>query len=220
MEVVALSQNPHSGVDAPSEVDVLVQRLSDISDAITRARALGVPAQVPEPLYEVCSVLVAQHHDPIGEGEGPGSGARPGAAPGDAGGAARHGGASARRTAHAHNDDDLARKVPLRRLLWQVITPGEEFTVTDVTERLERLGVPWPANKVSNALGYWASRNRLRRCRKGVYLYPTNLVTDDVVDDARLRESPVALSSRATTPAAGGKEHNPRASPTETRQAM
>jgi hypothetical protein len=62
--------------------------------------------------------------------------------------------------------------VPLRKRLLQVLVPGEEFTVSDVAERLAALGVPAPANAISNALGSWVSAGTLRRLRKGHYLCP------------------------------------------------
>lgn len=67
--------------------------------------------------------------------------------------------------------DDLS-DIPLRRLVWRVLTPGETFTVPQVVERLADLGVDVEAPKVSNVLGYWFAREELQRRRKGVYYYP------------------------------------------------
>jgi hypothetical protein len=67
--------------------------------------------------------------------------------------------------------DDLS-DIPLRRLVWRVLTPGETFTVPQVVERLADLGVDVEAPKVSNVLGYWFARDELQRRRKGVYYYP------------------------------------------------
>ncbi|ONF73968.1 hypothetical protein [Amycolatopsis keratiniphila] len=66
----------------------------------------------------------------------------------------------------------MARLLPLRRALWHVLDPGERVTVTEVAARLADFGRADPAHKVSNALGYWVTRGRLERERKGVYLYP------------------------------------------------
>lgn len=67
--------------------------------------------------------------------------------------------------------DDLA-DIPLRRLVWRVLTPGETFTVPQVVERLAELGVDVGAPQVSNVLGYWFARDELQRRRKGLYYYP------------------------------------------------
>jgi hypothetical protein len=94
-------------------------------------------------------------------------------------------------------DHASVHDVPLRRLLWQVLDPGEEFTVNEVVERLAAIGVHSPANKVSNALGYWVSRQRLDRQRKGVYLYP---IIADPVSNARKEDTSqeVPAGDRAT----------------------
>ncbi len=209
-----MSHKPPATASAESEVDELVRRLNEVHDAISHARALGVPAPVPDALYRVCKALVDAHGDPQGNPDGSypkGSMARSTRvrSVGDVDALSTLSGSS----------EDLAHKVPLRQLLWQVITPGEEFTVADVTERLASLGVAWQANKVSNALGYWVARHRLDRCRKGVYLYPEAPIVDEDFDDDVRRESPSGLTSRAT-PEAGRKEHHPGVPTTETRQAM
>ena len=67
--------------------------------------------------------------------------------------------------------DDLA-DIPLRRLVWRVLIPGETFTVAQVVDRLADLGVEVEAPKVSNVLGYWFAREELQRRRKGLYYYP------------------------------------------------
>lgn len=67
--------------------------------------------------------------------------------------------------------DDLA-DIPLRRLVWRVLIPGETVTVAQVVDRLADLGVDVEAPKVSNVLGYWFAREELQRRRKGLYYYP------------------------------------------------
>jgi hypothetical protein len=62
--------------------------------------------------------------------------------------------------------------MPLRRMLWHVLEPGEQFTVAQVVALLEQRGASWPANKVSNALGYWVDRGRMVRVTQGVYKWP------------------------------------------------
>ncbi|MBB4910547.1 hypothetical protein [Actinophytocola algeriensis] len=209
-----MSHKPQATAGAASEVEELVRRLDEVRSAITRARDLGVPAAVPEPLYRACLALVETHGGPRGGGM-PLSGSY----------------AQATRVRHAGEvdiadslglpspADDLIGKVPLRQVLWEVITPGERFTVADVTERLEQRGVSWPSNKISNALGYWVSRRRLDRCKKGVYLYPENPVADDHLSDVAQQESPAGLASRAAK-SVGGEENNSHVPSVETRQAM
>lgn len=80
---------------------------------------------------------------------------------------------------HAEPKKGLLQAVPLRRLLWRVITAGEDFTVGEVAERLAQLGVHRAPNVISNALGYWVERRRLTRVRKGVYRCQLNSVVDD-----------------------------------------
>jgi hypothetical protein len=211
-----MSHKPQATAGAVTEVEELVQRLNDVRNAISRARSLGVPVQVPEPLYQACLALIDDHNGPRGGGGVVPTGSMSRStsvrmSPRDVDVASPAAGSEAL--------DDLITKVPLRQMLWQVITPGEEFTVTDVTERLERRGLSWPANKVSNALGYWVSRRRLERRRKGVYLYPEIPVADDLISDGVQRESPAGLTSRAAK-ASGGEEHHPDVPETQARQAM
>jgi hypothetical protein len=95
------------------------------------------------------------------------------------------------------------REVPLRRLLWQVITPGETFfRVSTVVERLAALGLEIEPAKVSNALGYWVDHHRLVRVRKGVYTYPAETLTPSE-----------AGTDAATTGVVGGSAHNDRSQP-------
>lgn len=139
--------NQHEPTTAASTQEAmdLARRLKLLADTIEKARALGLPVGVPPTLLAACQHIVTLQLDasePPTEPLTPGPDGR-----------------------------DAMHDVPLRRLVWKVIDPGETFTVTDVTERLRQLGVTWPTNKVSNALGYWVSRQRLQRESKGVYYY-------------------------------------------------
>jgi hypothetical protein len=133
----------------------LARSLEHMAAAIDQARSAGLSVHVPEALYLACCEIVSRYQDPAGQRE---PARRPDLL------ASGRGGRMAR-AASLHD-------VPLRRLVWQVLDPGEEFTVADVTKRLAGLGISLPANKVSNALGYWVSRGRLARQRKGTYSYP------------------------------------------------
>lgn len=121
----------------------LARRLLAMAEAFDRARALGLPVSVPEELFQACLAIVDRHEG----GQGPGRG-----------------------TSRA--GDTVLADVPLRKAVWQVISPDERFTVTDVTERLASLGVEASASQISNALGYWVKAQRLIRERKGLYLCP------------------------------------------------
>ena len=133
----------------------LAKALDEMVTAIDQARSMGLEVDVPAALYRACREIIARYESPSGL-DMPGAQSNP-----------RAPAASGRAVGGASIHD-----VPLRRLVWQVIDPGEEFTVTDVAERLADLGVWLSANKVSNALGYWVSRGRLTRQRKGTYRYP------------------------------------------------
>lgn len=161
----------------------------------------GLSVSVPEPLYLACLEIVDRHELPDGKPPGarrpypdPVSSTVPAGAP--------H--TLSERTA----DSVKMRDVPLRRLIWQVINPGEEFTVADITARLAELGAQWPTNAVSNVLGYWVSRDRLTRIRKGTYTYPPPGSLSDSLTrpNDRQQEGPAASTSRATK--TRGKEHS------------
>jgi hypothetical protein len=169
----------------PAEVadaHYLAMTLMAIVAAIDQARSLGLPVNVPRPLYQACLEIV-ERYDPSAEPEGTGSLARQPSVPGaDARTPLRPNppAGTARRVRQSALDPGAVgssiQDVPLRRLIWQVLDPGEEFTVADIVDRLAALGTSWSASNVSNALGYWVSRGRLARQRKGVYTYP---VTSD-----------------------------------------
>lgn len=156
---------------AATGVDDLVQRLREIVAAVDTARALGAHAEVPHALREACAAVIARDTSPGGGGWR----AVPAALTGSGAETPRTGrGVALDSPAGGLTDAEMAQQVPLRRLIWQVISPGEEFTVAQIVDRLAELGAQWPANKVSNALGYWVNRNRLDRPRKGRYLYPVD----------------------------------------------
>jgi hypothetical protein len=157
----------------------------------------GLSVSVPEPLYLACLDIVDRHDLP--GGKPPGARAlhrEPTVPPAPAG-------TSGSRTVERVKMKD----VPLRRLVWQVINPGEEFTVADISARLAELGASWPTTAVSNVLGYWASRERLTRVRKGTYSYPRpgSLPGSLTSPTDQRQEGPAASTNRAT--GARGKEH-------------
>lgn len=188
-------------VAPPPDVPQLTDSLEKVAAAIDQARALGLPVSVPEPLYLACIAIINRHDQPDGgtptgasSTTGP---ARPTAAKRQP--ASWEGGPLA--ASHVPGSTGVrVDDVPLRRLIWQVINPGEEFTVTDVADRMAALGASWPPSAVSNALGYWVSRHRLTRKRKGVYSYsqPPSVAADLAGDRPRQQESPAADPSRAT----------------------
>jgi hypothetical protein len=130
-------------MDGDAEVQDLARRLTAVAEAIDRARGLGLPVSVPPDLYRACQAIVRRAD---GDGTGPG-------------------------TPLAESTPDV-QDVPLRKLLFRVIAPGDRFTVQEIAERLTALGVQAPANSISNALGSWVRADRLIRERKGQYLCP------------------------------------------------
>ena len=181
---------------AAARADQLAKALNEVVAAIDQARSVGLPVDVPEQLYRACVEIIARHRGSRPPG---GSGARSSShrAPSSATGEAMALTEAALLSNTPTRDHASVHDVPLRRLLWQVLDPGEEFTVNEVVERLAAIGVHSPANKVSNALGYWVSRQRLDRQRKGVYLYP---IIADPVSNARKEDTSqeVPAGDRAT----------------------
>ena len=181
---------------AAARADQLAKALNEVVAAIDQARSVGLPVDVPEQLYRACVEIIARHGGSRPPG---GSGARSSShrAPSSATGEAMALTEAALLSNTPTRDHASVHDVPLRRLLWQVLDPGEEFTVNEVVERLAAIGVHSPANKVSNALGYWVSRQRLDRQRKGVYLYP---IIADPVSNARKEDTSqeVPAGDRAT----------------------
>ena len=181
---------------AAARADQLAKALNEVVAAIDQARSVGLPVDVPEQLYRACVEIIARHRGSRPPG---GSGARSSShrAPSSATGEAMALTEAALLSNTPTRDHASVHDVPLRRLLWQVLDPGEEFTVNEVVQRLAAIGVHSPANKVSNALGYWVSRQRLDRQRKGVYLYP---IIADPVSNARKEDTSqeVPAGDRAT----------------------
>jgi hypothetical protein len=183
------------------DLQSLTVSLLTVAAAFDQARMSGLSVSVPERLYLACLEIVDRHDLPGGKPPGVPSSHR------DPAGSSAPAGASpifADRTAERVKMQD----VPLRRLVWQVINPGEEFTVADITARLAELGASWPTTAVSNVLGYWASRDRLTRVRKGTYSYPhPGSLSDSLTSpNDRQQEGPAASTSRA--PKARGEEHS------------
>jgi hypothetical protein len=205
-----------TGQPGMTHVPKLVDSLLKGAAAVEQARALGLPVAVPDSLYRACLKVVSLHDQvdgadpdlaPQQERSQPTPAARrPHSGKAIVSGAAR--GASLR-----------AGDVPLRRLVLQVVNPGEQFTVSEVAERIAALGATWSASAISNALGYWASRDRLTREQKGIYSYPQppSLADAHQGELARQQEGPAADSNR---PAAGrSKEDTDVSIPFETGKA-
>lgn len=142
------SQHAVAGASQPN-VDVLVDGIQQLLDATRTLRNAGMlDIQLPARLVQVCREV-------LDEADGA-TAARPRIASDPQGSVA----------------DKALRKLPLRRLLLQVINRGESVTVAEVVDRLTRLGVTADAAKVSNALGYQAERGELKREQRGLYTYP------------------------------------------------
>jgi hypothetical protein len=190
----------HSTEAAP-DLQLLAESLHAVAAAIDQARLSGLSVTVPEPLYRACLEIVTRHDGPDGpRGRTSSSGGRRDTGPVLTSRTPEGSGGSRDRTTGGLE----VRDVPLRRLVWQVINPGEEFTVADIAARLDEVGASWPTTAVSNALGYWASRDRLTRVRKGTYRYPRAGASISLHDGQQ--EGPAATTSRA--PKARGEEHD------------
>lgn len=164
-----MSQPRRESVGSARQAEDLAADLDQMAAAIDQARAIGLSVAVPDALYRACVKIIARYGDGTGSGNVPTPSSALSTDLDDKGrsSGSRIPGAPVRRSAMSPSLDD----VPLRRLVWQVIDPGSEFTVSHVVHRLGELGMVVPSNKVSNALGYWASRGRLVRARKGSYRY-------------------------------------------------
>jgi hypothetical protein len=183
---------------AALDVPQLVNSLLKVASTVDQARALGLPVAVPESLYRACLEIVSLH-DHV-DGADSDLVPRKGRAQQVPGGRRS---ASGKASASGVTGDARlrVRDVPLRRLVLQVVNPGEEFTVSEVAERIAALGATWSASAVSNALGYWASRDRLRREQKGIYSYPppSSVAAANEGERARQQEGPAADSNRPST---------------------
>jgi hypothetical protein len=165
---------------------LLAESLSAVAEAFDQARASGLNVTVPESLYRACLGIVDRHDAPGGKPPGARRSSREQGTP-----------ASRPDTSSGRMGERVkARDVPLRRLVWQVINPDEEFTVADVSTRLAELGASWPATAVSNVLGYWVSRDRLTRVRKGTYSYSRPSSPSGSLPSSDHQEGPVGNKSR------------------------
>lgn len=137
---------------------ILVRELRDAVNLFETARRVRMPLQVPDEVYQLCRAIIDLCDRPVPPGDG--SASEP-----DLGGASKATPPSMRRRA----EQSALRHAPLRQMIFEVIPPGEPFTVSDVTRGLNALGIAASSTAVSNALGYWVTRSRLERTRKGVY---------------------------------------------------
>lgn len=140
-----------SPTDLPAFPD-LIRELQDAVVLFDTLRRVQMSYTVPDELYELCQRVVEHRDQP--EGSPPRSRGHKSVP------------SSPDRLSAEQN---ALRHAPLRQMVFEVIPPGEEFSVSDVTHGLADLGIAANATAVSNALGHWAARGRLRRVRKGVY---------------------------------------------------
>lgn len=168
------------------KVRELVDGIHALLEAVATLRKAGARAELPPELVAACRELVAADEDPT----------------------------YPRQRDRAVHEDLLA--IPLRRLVWKVMKPGETVTVPQVTERLSELGVPVPAPKVSNAMGYWVARDELLRRRKGVYYYPlpTEGASSTGNDSGSVNRGQPSPAGRDTRPAHAGREQEDNNAPT------
>lgn len=187
-----MSQSRNGSARSARLAEDLAEDLDRLATAIDQVRAVGLSVAVPESLYRACVAIIDRYETDSVATEG----------------SIR---AVVRPAAHSEQEsallvEELKRPagspslddVPLRRLVWQTVDPEVEFTVADVVERLAGLGVYVPSNKVSNVLGYWASRGRLVRERKGTYRYPVG--TAGHIKPGNLESQHVGHAGNSVTP--------------------
>lgn len=203
-------------------VEAVAADVNRIAVAIEQAREAGLPLDVPEGIAQACRRIIT-----LVDAVVDGSDSDDPASERDAGSAtSRRGRDSANivaGTALATSKEAgrLARRVPLRQMVWMVIQPGEEVAVGTVVERLRQRGLDWPANKVSNALGYWVERGRLQRSRKGVYQAPDKLPDLDLEGWASTRrDQRVGVNTRGAATSRGKESHLAPMSELSERRAM
>lgn len=157
-EEVDMAGTPQRDNAPVPNVRVLVDGIRSLLHAVETVRRTGQRADLPPDLVTACRDVVAAEE-------------RASIAPTDLGSAK---GAQTKPLGQKWPalDDEAISSIPLRRLLWRVLVPGEQFSVSDVVERLADQGVDHDGSTVSNALGYWVNRNRLERVRKGHYFLP------------------------------------------------
>lgn len=69
-------------------------------------------------------------------------------------------------------EGQAAQELSVRRLIRQVIDPGEVFEIGDLLERLAGLGIAMTPDKIAGILDYWAVRSQLILISPGVYRRP------------------------------------------------
>lgn len=143
---------------SPPNVDVLVEGIRELLRMAQKLGQAGVPVNLPSRLVQVCREVVE-------EVDGPPSDTPRG---------------RLRQDSQRAIADKALRELPLRRLLLQVIAPGESVTVPEVVDRLAKVGVTADSTKVSNALGYQVDRGPLIREHRGLYTYPVDASSTEV----------------------------------------
>jgi hypothetical protein len=184
MEVVRVAGTQHADAGAsPPDVDVLVDGIQELLRMVRTVRQVGGSAQLPHRLVQVCREVAAEAEGHFDMDVTWSSGLTV-------------------EGVSEHVRDLSLREIPLRRLLWQVIIPGEtSFRVPTIVERLAQLGMRVEPPKVSNALGYWVDRGRLVRVSKGVYSCPAETSTAGATDaGASNAGSPTAAEGDFTNP--------------------
>lgn len=186
--------------------DAVAADVDRIARAVKQAREAGAVAAVPARLLKACQRIVALGDADNAAASGSNQVGRRSPARTTSGRSLGETGAGHTAQPQTGDAGQMAQNVPLRRMIWLVIEPGEEFNVATVVERLQWRGAAWPANKVSNALGYWVERGRLHRVRHGVYQVPATLPAPDFEDRASARRDQRADASSRGVDAPRGKE--------------
>jgi hypothetical protein len=158
MEVMGVAGMQHADAgSSPPNVDVLVEGIRELLHMAQKLGQAGVPVNLPPRLVQVCREV-------LDEVDGPPSDTHR---------------ANPITDSQRSVADKALRELPLRRLLLQVIAPGESVTVPEVVDRLAKVGVRADSAKVSNALGYQVDRGPLIREHRGLYTYPVDASSAD-----------------------------------------
>jgi hypothetical protein len=152
----------------PPDFPALVRQLREAVALFDTLERVRMPYAVPDDLYELCRAVI-DHHDHPAE-PGPGGGPPP--------------------TSRRRAEESALHHAPLRQMIFEVIPPGESFTVSDVTRGLADLGISANPSAVSNVLGYWVTRKRLQRVRKGVYRSLAGTDAQEPADSSDREEPP------------------------------
>ncbi|WP_414943791.1 hypothetical protein [Amycolatopsis sp. cmx-11-32] len=162
-------------------MDVLVEGIRKFLGLTQTLRQAGAVVQLPPQLVQVCREVLHEVES------SPASSPRPPSSV----------------NSQMSVADKALQELPLRRLLLQVIAPGETFTVTEVVNRLAKLGVTADSAKVSNALGYQVDRGQLVREHRGLYTYPVETLSANATG--------TTVPGYAPSPdAVGGSTHDDR----------